>query len=54
MSDEFKIEIVNPEKSFLSKEDVNEAVRLIKVATQSAATDPTTGLVDMDLSLIHI
>ena len=33
---------------FVSKEDVDEAVRLIKVATQSAATDPTTGLVDMD------
>ena len=26
MSDEFKIEIVNPEKSFLSKVDVNEVV----------------------------
>ena len=26
MSDEFKIEIVNPEKSFLSKEDVYEVV----------------------------
>ena len=26
MSDEFKIEIVNPEKSFLSKDDVNEVV----------------------------
>ena len=26
MSDEFKIEIVNPEKSFLSKENVNEVV----------------------------
>ena len=26
MSDEFKIEIVNPEKSFLSKEDVSEVV----------------------------
>ena len=26
MSNEFKIEIVNPEKSFLSKEDVNEIV----------------------------
>jgi len=26
MSDQFKIEIVNPEKSFLSKEDVNEVV----------------------------
>ena len=26
MSDEFKIEIVNPEKSFLSKEDVTEVV----------------------------
>ena len=26
MSDEFKVEIVNPEKSFLSKEDVTEVV----------------------------
>ena len=26
MSDEFKIEIVNPEKSFLSKEDVSEVI----------------------------
>ena len=26
MSEEFKIEIINPEKSFLSKEDVNEVV----------------------------
>ncbi len=34
---------------FVSKDDVEEAVRLIKVATQQAATDPTTGLIDMDL-----
>jgi len=33
---------------WVTKWDVDEAVRLIKVATQSAATDPTTGLVDMD------
>ena len=26
MSEEFKVEIVNPEKSFLSKEDINEVV----------------------------
>ncbi len=26
MSEEFKIEIVNPEKSFLTKEDVTEVV----------------------------
>jgi len=26
MSEEFKVEIINPEKSFLSKEDVTEAV----------------------------
>ena len=26
MSDEFKIEVVNPEKSFLSKEDITEVV----------------------------
>ena len=30
-------------------DDVAEAVRLMKVATQSAATDPTTGYLDMDL-----
>ena len=29
--------------------DVEEAIRLMKVATQSAATDPTTGTIDMDL-----
>ena len=29
--------------------DVAEAVRLMKVATQSAATDPDTGTIDMDL-----
>ena len=28
MSEEFKIEIVNPEKSFLSKEDVTEVVEI--------------------------
>ena len=26
MSEEFKVEIVNPEKSFLVKEDVSEAI----------------------------
>ncbi len=30
-------------------EDVAEAIRLMDVSTQRAATDPTTGLVDMDL-----
>jgi len=29
--------------------DVEEALRLMKVATQQAATDPVTGLIDMDL-----
>lgn len=29
--------------------DVDEAIRLMKIATQSAATDPTTGLIDMDM-----
>ena len=28
MSEEFKLEIVNPEKSFLSKEDVTEVLVL--------------------------
>ena len=29
--------------------DVDEAINLIKVATQQAATDPHTGLIDMDI-----
>lgn len=29
-------------------EDVEEAVRLVKAATYAAATDPTTGLIDME------
>ena len=29
--------------------DVEEAINLIKVATQQAATDPHTGLIDMDI-----
>jgi len=29
--------------------DVDEAINLIKVATQQAATDPETGLIDMDI-----
>lgn len=35
--------------TYVTKEDVEEAVRLIKVATQQAATDPKTGLIDMDI-----
>lgn len=35
--------------SEVSRGDVEEAVRLIKVATQQAATDPTTGKIDMDI-----
>ena len=34
---------------YVKTTDVDEAVRLMKVATQSAATDPTTGMIDMDL-----
>ena len=41
MSEEFKLEIVNPEKSFLSKEDVTEVL----VPAYEG---------DMGLSLIHI
>lgn len=33
----------------VDRKDVEEAVRLIKVATQQAATDPTTGKIDMDI-----
>ena len=35
--------------STVEKDDVDEAIRLIKVATQQAATDPVTGVIDMDL-----
>lgn len=34
---------------FVERIDVDEAVRLTKVATQQAATDPTTGKIDMDI-----
>jgi DNA replication licensing factor MCM4 len=30
-------------------DDVREAIRLVKVATQQAATDPKTGTIDMNL-----
>lgn len=30
-------------------EDVDSAINLMKVATQQAATDPVTGLIDMDI-----
>jgi DNA replication licensing factor MCM4 len=35
--------------SIVERIDVEEAERLIKVATQQAATDPTTGKIDMDI-----
>lgn len=34
---------------FVQSQDVDEALHLMKVATQSAATDPKTGRIDMDL-----
>ena len=39
---------------YIEKEDVDEAIRLIKVATQQAATDPVTGLIDMDMIITGI
>lgn len=33
----------------VTRSDVREAVRLMKVATQAAATDPRTGRIDMDM-----
>jgi len=33
----------------VTRENVQEAVRLMKVATQAAATDPRTGRIDMDM-----
>lgn len=35
--------------NIVSRADVREAVRLMKVATQAAATDPRTGKIDMDM-----
>jgi DNA replication licensing factor MCM4 len=35
--------------SIVTKEDAKEALRLLKVATQAAATDPRTGRIDMDM-----
>lgn len=34
---------------FVEDSDVAEAVRLMRVATQNAATDPRTGTIDMDM-----
>jgi DNA replication licensing factor MCM4 len=36
-------------RSEVTQEDVEEAVRLVRVATQQAATDPRTGMINMDL-----
>lgn len=33
----------------VTRADVDEAIRLMKVATQTAATDPRTGTIDMDM-----
>jgi DNA replication licensing factor MCM4 len=33
----------------VTRDDAREAVRLLKVATQAAATDPRTGRIDMDM-----
>ena len=35
--------------TLVEKSDVDEAVRLMQVATQTAATDPRTGRIDMDM-----
>lgn len=35
--------------SIVTREDAKESVRLLKVATQAAATDPRTGKIDMDM-----
>ena len=36
-------------ETIVTPRDVQEAIRLMKVATQAAATDPRTGTIDMDL-----
>jgi DNA replication licensing factor MCM4 len=33
----------------VAESDVQEAIRLVRVATQTAATDPRTGTIDMDM-----
>jgi DNA replication licensing factor MCM4 len=35
--------------SVVTEDDVIEAIRLVRVATQTAATDPRTGTIDMDM-----
>jgi DNA replication licensing factor MCM4 len=35
--------------NMVTRADVREAVRLMRVATQAAATDPRTGRIDMDM-----
>ena len=35
--------------NYVEREDVDEAIRLIKIALQQAATDPETGVIDMGL-----
>jgi len=36
-------------EALVTPDDVREAIRLMQVATQAAATDPRTGTIDMDL-----
>ena len=50
MSEEFKIEIVNPEKSFFSKEDVTEVV----VPAYEGEMGLLKDHISIILSLIHI
>ncbi len=38
--------------NLVNQNDVDQAINLIKVATQQAATDPQTGLIDMDVILM--
>ena len=33
----------------MTRKDVEEAIRLMNVATHKAATDPRTGAIDMDM-----
>lgn len=41
-------------QSTVTRTEIDEAVRLMNVATQSSATDPKTGLIDMDTLLTGI
>merc|ERR1711953_1180966 len=41
-------------REMVTKEDVDEAVRMLKAATYAAAIDPETGLIDMEQLIVGV